>query len=40
VRVTDSTDDTAPDRLAAAGYLDVPAAATEGAGRRWWARAC
>lgn len=24
------------DRLAAAGYLDVPAAATEGAGRRWW----
>lgn len=34
--VTDSTDDSARDRLAAAGYLDVPAAATEGAGRRWW----
>jgi len=25
-----------PDRLAAAGYQDVPAAAAEGAGRRWW----
>jgi SAM-dependent methyltransferase len=24
------------DRLAAAGYLDVPAAAADGAGRRWW----
>ncbi|WP_282943785.1 class I SAM-dependent methyltransferase [Cellulomonas endometrii] len=35
-----TTDDTDPgadgDRLAAAGYRDVPAAATEGAGRRWW----
>lgn len=35
VRVT--TDDSAhDDRLAAAGYRDVPAAAAEGAGRRWW----
>lgn len=32
--MTVSSDDSA--RLAAAGYLDVPAAATDGAGRRWW----
>jgi ubiquinone/menaquinone biosynthesis C-methylase UbiE len=32
--VTVTPDDTS--RLAAAGYLDVPAAAADGAGRRWW----
>ncbi|NKY06382.1 SAM-dependent methyltransferase, partial [Cellulomonas hominis] len=31
-----TTDDAPGPQLASAGYRDVPAAAAEGAGRRWW----